>query len=143
MGLSGRGGREGKVRSSQVCTPGHHPPACLGALGTNFLSRKLTFSSCEKQKEEKCVNTEKSRSGRGSSCPSQGSRCRFPGAGIALRDGHKPSTGMTKDSSPNPASTHYCTCHEQTLLLPRANPAPATAPPMVFPQTALEVQHCA
>ena len=50
------------MRSGQVCTPVHHLPARLRALSVNFLSRKLTFSSCKKQKEEKCVNIEKSGS---------------------------------------------------------------------------------
>lgn len=61
-GLSGRGGSEGKVRSGQVCTPVHYLPARRGAPSVNFLSRKLIFSSCEKQKEEKHVNAEKSGS---------------------------------------------------------------------------------
>lgn len=50
------------MRSSQVCTPVHHLPAWLGAPSINFLSRKLIFSSCEKQKEEKRVNAEQSGS---------------------------------------------------------------------------------
>lgn len=127
MGLSGKGGSEAKARSSQVCTPGHHPPARLGALGSNFLSRKLIFSSCEKQKEEKHVNAEKSRSGRGSSCPSRGKSLPLP------QGGHR-SPGWPQTQHRHNEGGQLSQPSINTLLhLPRANHAPATAPLMFFP----------
>lgn len=117
MGLSGRGGSKSRVRSSQVCTPEHHPPAHLRALGTNFLSRKLIFSSCEKQKEEKRVNTETSGSGRGSSCPSKEKSLPFPRGGH-----HSPGWPQTQHSQEGQLSqpsintllqtnNKLCSCH--------------------------------
>lgn len=58
----GKGGSRGRARSRQVSTPVHHLAGCLGALSINFLSRKLIFSSCRKQKEEQCVKAEENGS---------------------------------------------------------------------------------
>lgn len=116
------------MRSGQVCTPVHHLPAWLGAPSINFLSRKLIFSSCEKQKEEKCVNAEQSGSwGRkllprpkevAAISPGQASLAGMPpGCPYAVPEIR---AGRRQGAFP----TCYCTGNEQTLRLPFPLPAP-------------------
>lgn len=111
--LQTRGFREGGKRGPSVHTAAHHPPARLGAPGGRFLRRKLTFSSCEKQKEEKRVNAEKSGCWGRKLLP----RLKEVAVGIVVGTGSPPRPGPADVTSrwpgppePKGVLSHQLTC---------------------------------